>query len=147
MRVVASACNKSADVVDTLPSAVQVLPFSVYCQLPLVVSAPNTAMPNGPLPSTSVTDVSKVDTKVPALLASSSNCASKLAQAFSTGASFTAMPVNAFVPETLSAPSLTLVATLKLPLKLSEGVNVNPASSAFTLPVAPRAVHTPVPAL
>ena len=44
-------------------------------------------------------------------------------------------------------PSDTLVAIVKLPLKLAAGVKVRPASSAFTSAMAPLAVHTPVPAL
>ena len=46
-----------------------------------------------------------------------------------------------------AAPSLTLVAIVKLPLKFEAGENVTPASSALTSAIAPEAVHTPVPAL
>jgi hypothetical protein len=40
-------------------------------------------------------------------------------------------------------PSLTLVAMLKLLLKLDAGVNVTPANNAFTSASAPLALHTP----
>ena len=64
-----------------------------------------------------------------------------------TGASLTAVPVIAFVPVTAAAtPSLTLVAMLKLLLKLAVGAKVRPASKTFTSAMAPLAVHTPVPA-
>ena len=46
-----------------------------------------------------------------------------------------------------ATPSLTLVARVKLLLKLPAGVKVNPASSVFTLASAPLALHTPLPAL
>src|SRR6185503_20849688 len=58
------------------------------------------------------------------------------------GASLTGVPVTALLPVTLSAPSLTLVAIVKLPLKLAAGVKVRPARSVFTLASAPLAVHT-----
>ena len=64
------------------------------------------------------------------------------------GASFTGVPVIALLPSTAGAtPSLTLVAIVKLALKLRLGVKVTPASRVFTSAVAPLAVHTPVPAL
>ena len=62
------------------------------------------------------------------------------------GASLTATPVVALLPLTLRLPSLTLVAIVKLALKFSVGVKVNPASSALTSARAPLAVQTPVPA-
>ena len=46
-----------------------------------------------------------------------------------------------------ATPSLTLVAIVKLPLKLAAGVKVRPANKALTLATAPVAVHTPVPPL
>ena len=65
-----------------------------------------------------------------------------------TGASFTAIPVNALVPVMAGAtPSLTLVATVKLPLKFAAGENVKPASRALTSAIAPEAVQMPLPAL
>ena len=63
------------------------------------------------------------------------------------GASLTAVPVIALLPVTARLPSLTLVAIVKLLLKLAVGVKVNAASSALTSAVAPLALHTPLPAL
>ena len=60
------------------------------------------------------------------------------------GASLTAVPVKLLLPVMAAAtPSVTLVAMVKLALKFSVGVKVNPASSVFTLAIAPLAVHTP----
>ncbi len=70
------------------------------------------------------------------------------ASSTATGASFTGVPVIALLPVTGAAtPSLTLVAMVKLPLKLTVGVKVSPASKVFTSAMVPDAVHTPVPAL
>ena len=64
------------------------------------------------------------------------------------GASLTAVPVMDLMPVTGGAtPSLTLVAMVKLPLKLAAGVKFSPASSAFTSAMAPLAVQTPLVAL
>ena len=63
------------------------------------------------------------------------------------GASLTAVPLITLVPVMGAAtPSDTLVAMLKLALKLAVGVKVTPASSVLTLAIAPAAVQTPVPA-
>ena len=60
------------------------------------------------------------------------------------GASFTAVPVIVLLPVTAAAtPSLTLVAIVKLALKLSAGVKVSPASNVLTSAIAPLALHTP----
>src|SRR6185503_5677881 len=68
--------------------------------------------------------------------------------AFTTGASLTGVPVMALLPVTGAAmPSLTLVAIVKLPLKLAAGVKVRPARRMFTFAIAPLAVQTPVAAL
>ena len=65
------------------------------------------------------------------------------------GASLTATPVITLVPLAgpVLAASRTDVVMLKLLLKFAAGLNVTPASSAFTSATAPVAVHTPVPAL
>ena len=66
----------------------------------------------------------------------------------SVGKSLTAMPLTVLIPITAGAtPSETLVAIVKLLLKLALGVKVTPASKVFTLAVAPLAVQTPVLAL
>ena len=62
------------------------------------------------------------------------------------GRSLTATPVKDLVPDADRLPSLTLVATVKLPLKFKAGVNVNAASKVLTSATAPLAVQTPVPA-
>ena len=65
-----------------------------------------------------------------------------------TGGSLTGVPVMALLPVMGAAtPSLTLVAMVKLLLKLSAGVKLTPASKVLTSASAPLAVHTPVPAL
>ena len=59
-----------------------------------------------------------------------------------------AVPATALTPVIGAAtPSLTLVAIVKLLLKLAAGVNVRPASSVLTSAMAPLAVQTPMPAL
>ena len=58
----------------------------------------------------------------------------------------TAEPVMALVPVTERAPSLTLVAIVKLLLKFNAGANVTPANKMLTSATAPEAVQTPVPA-
>ena len=64
------------------------------------------------------------------------------------GASLTAVPVIALLPVIGAAtPSLTLVAMVKVLLKLAAGVKVSPASRVLTSAIAPLAVQTPVPAL
>ncbi len=64
------------------------------------------------------------------------------------GASLTATPLKLLLPVTGAAtPSDTLVATVKLPLKLSAGVKVSAANRVLRLVMAPLAVHTPVAAL
>ena len=60
----------------------------------------------------------------------------------------TGVPVIFLVPVIGAAtPSETLVAMVKLLLKLEAGVKVNPASKVLTLAIAPVAVQTPVPAI
>ena len=62
-----------------------------------------------------------------------------------TATSLTAVPVMDLEPVTAGAtPSLTLVAMVKLPLKLAVGVKVTPARSVLTSAMAPVALHTPV---
>ena len=58
----------------------------------------------------------------------------------------TAEPVMTLVPVTERAPSLTLVAIVKLLLKFNAGVKVTPISKVLTLATAPEAVQIPVPA-
>jgi hypothetical protein len=54
---------------------------------------------------------------------------------------------EALLPVTVSTPSLTLVATVKLPLKFRAGLNVTAARAALTSDTDPLAVQVPVPAL
>ena len=59
---------------------------------------------------------------------------------------FAGMLVTALTPVAGGArPSLTLVAMVKLLLKLVAGKNVKPASNVLRSVIAPEAVHTPVP--
>src|SRR5258708_3236920 len=59
------------------------------------------------------------------------------------GASFTAIPMIALLPDTDDEPSLTLVAIVRLPLKFAAGLKVTPAKTVFTSAIAPDAVHNP----
>ena len=130
--------------------------------MPLAVWVPVSAMPSSAPVSTSLTlstwpaglaKSTRLETRVPTAPEGAPASSATVASAgdwlaFSTGASLTAVPVKFLVPVRAGAtPSLTLVAMLKLPLKLAVGVKVTPASRALTSAMAPEALHTPVAGL
>jgi hypothetical protein len=60
------------------------------------------------------------------------------------GGEGTALPVNTLLPVIVFVPSLIETAIVKLLIKFVAGVKITPASSAFTLAIAPEALQTPV---
>ncbi|WP_427911363.1 hypothetical protein ACPWT1_11725 [Ramlibacter sp. MMS24-I3-19] len=86
-RVVASAGSSSKDPAGGVASADQVVPSTVYCQLPLLESTAVIAMPRrAPVSSSVIFPATRAETSVPAPAAASSTCAGRLAVPASTGA-------------------------------------------------------------
>ena len=131
--VAASAASSSALLVATLPTSSQVLPSSVYCQAPLVLSAPTIARPFWAPPSTSHDPLTKLETSQvfpPSSLVEPSTTPGM------PGASLTAVTVIVAVSVAVLnalSPTLVLVSTLlpALPLLWSQARNVTSAVSAF----------------
>src|SRR5256885_2318476 len=110
---------------------------------PLSASVTLSTWPDGTAKST------RLDTRAPTAPLGAPGSSSSVGNvgvllAVGAGASLTAIPVMLLLPVALSEPSLTLVAMVKLLLKLAAGTKVMPASRVLTSAMAPEAVHTPV---